>query len=214
MAPLQAPSELEVQILGHLLGNLTSFVLVLLGYLTFMLWRDYISTILCAFIVSQALHKVREQLVQGLRGLRINPRAPPLLTLASTAALQFVRTPLPSLSLLLLVLLLADYTSWGWVGTALASAAVLTALPLWLLDRRVLAYGMLLSDESLVTLALIALFGVLAFVAAALAFQSLVDGALLLRQMFSWTQVGSRPSTASYLSIYLYYTILYIDLPI
>lgn len=144
LAQEAGPTELEVQILGQLLGNLSSFVLVLLGYLTFLLWRDYISTILCAFIVSQALHKQRERLVQGVRSLR-EPSAPPLLHATGAALLRSLWSapPLLSLALLLLVFLLADYTSWGTVLTALGSVLVLVALPLWLLDRRARASVMM-----------------------------------------------------------------------
>ncbi|EOD26881.1 hypothetical protein EMIHUDRAFT_114855 [Emiliania huxleyi CCMP1516] len=156
----EPPTELEVQVLGHLLGNLSSAALLLLGWLTFQLWRDYISTILAAFIVSQAMRRMRERMVSDVRSLRA-PSEAPLLRRVGGASLRhaWACPPLLLLAVVVPLLLLADYTSWGWVGTACASAvAVVVAL---------------LSDESLVTLALVGLVSLVACVSLVLLLHSL-----------------------------------------
>lgn len=152
----EPPTELEVQVLGHLLGNLSSAALLLLGWLTFQLWRDYISTILAAFIVSQAMRRMRERMVSDVRSLRA-PSEAPLLRRVGGASLRhaWACPPLLLLAVVVPLLLLADYTSWGWVGTACASAVAVVVVPVWLLDRRLLSYTALLF---LVTLRLPRLF--------------------------------------------------------
>ena len=141
----EPPTELEVQVLGHLLGNLSSAALLLLGWLTFQLWRDYISTILAAFIVSQAMRRMRERMVSDVRSLRA-PSEAPLLRRVGGASLRhaWACPPLLLLAVVVPLLLLADYTSWGWVGTACASAVAVVVVPVWLLDRRLLSYTALL----------------------------------------------------------------------
>ena len=103
------PEYLGGHVLGHVMGNLISAALLCLAYLTYRLWQDYVATILCAFLMSQALHKWRARLVSAVRALR-DPESPPLLVGLSRGALGFGAS-LPSLvvlSALLSVLILID----------------------------------------------------------------------------------------------------------
>ena len=182
----------ENTMIGQVLGNLVTSLLLLLAYFMYLLWQDYIATILCAFLLSQALRAVSGRLLDTLDCLR-DPASPPLLTsmmqlLLGRHASQRNREPasrrvpllhmppLLLLAVLLLVLLLADRTRWGWVSAgALATLAAL-ALPLWLFDKRLLRWKWLISDESLIAaITLGGLLMLLAFVGFMLLVNSLGD---------------------------------------
>ena len=168
----------ESAVFGQVLGTLISSVLLLFGYLMYLLWKDYIATLLLAFMLSQALQTARDRLVGTIRCLR-DPAAPPVLRHLCHLAIRgrggggggmlLLRVPpLILLAAVLALLLLHDYThSWARIAATAATGFALLAAPLWLLDRRLLRYGWLISDESLVAaLTLSTLIVVITFVGA------------------------------------------------
>ena len=70
--------NLEAAVVANCLGNLLSALILLLGYLLFELWRDYIAIICSAFLLSQALARVTRKAVRALKAAR-RPSSPPLL---------------------------------------------------------------------------------------------------------------------------------------
>ena len=157
LSPARCHMNLEAAIVANCLGNLLSALILLLGYLLFQLWRDYIAIICSAFLLSQALARVTHKMVRALKAAR-RPSSPPLLRqLAGFAAEEarqgFSRVPpLMLLAGLLLLLLLDDISSVGVILAGLAAYGVVATALLWLLDKRLLGYEAVVSDESLVAM--------------------------------------------------------------
>ena len=73
--------NLEAAVVANCLGNLLSALILLLGYLLFELWRDYIAIICSAFLLSQALgsgppHSLQTQSLHLVHPLDRAPPAP------------------------------------------------------------------------------------------------------------------------------------------
>jgi hypothetical protein len=150
--------NLEAAVVANCLGNLLSALILLLGYLLFELWRDYIAIICSAFLLSQALARVTRKAVRALKAAR-RPSSPPLLRQLAGFAAEEARhgrlssvPPLMLLASLLMLLLLDDISSLGVILAGLAVYGVLAAALLWLLDKRLLGYEAVVSDESLVAM--------------------------------------------------------------
>ena len=190
-----AQHNLDQLVLSHTLANLISTALILLAYLTFLLWRDYVSTILCAFIVSQALHKLSNRLKNALKRLKKNAKknhkqahTQNQHTITHIWRLLKDAPPLLTFGLLQIFLLLHEYTSWGWPAAITVASMFFAAAQLRLLDFRFLAHRPFLSDDQLVIFALAGLGLVAIFVVVALIVQSLVDFVLLLVHTSRWTR--------------------------
>ena len=118
--------NLEAAVVANCLGNLLSALILLLGYLLFQLWRDYIAIICSAFLLSQALARVTHKVVRALKAAR-QPTSPPLLHQLIGFAAEEARQglsrvpPLMLLAGLLLLLLLDDISSVGVILAGLAA---------------------------------------------------------------------------------------------
>ena len=155
---LSGHMNLEAAVVANCLGNLLSALILLLGYLLFELWRDYIAIICSAFLLSQALARVTHKAVRALKAARL-PSSPPLLRQLAGFAAEEARhgrlggvPPLMLLAGLLMLLLLDDISSVGVILAGLAVYGVVAAALLWLLDKRLLGYEAVVSDESLVAM--------------------------------------------------------------
>ena len=70
--------NLEAAVVANCLGNLLSALILLLGYLLFQLWRDYIAIICSAFLLSQALARVTHSVVTHIYMWAYTSRIPRL----------------------------------------------------------------------------------------------------------------------------------------
>lgn len=152
----QADLKFERGIMTHVIGTLLAWGLGLLAYMMFVLWQDYISTILTSFIVAQTLHKQQAQLVGLIRLLR-HPNEQSLLQ----AALGVIRRPirglqwivfdvpaLLQLALLLVVLIVQGMHTWVRIGLYLAGPAAALLLAIFLFDKKLLRFNAVVSDEA------------------------------------------------------------------
>ena len=184
-------------VMAHVVGTLLAWSLGLLIWLMYRLWEDYISTILTAFIVSQTLHAHRAQLVGGLRWLRA-PTSPPLrsVVFAALHPSRLLRTCYNVPALLQLAVLLASFLVIGAVDSvynrllilvSLVGPAVTLLLLTVVLDKRLLMFNALVSDEVLAaTLVLTTIIGAVSFVAISLSVQSVLDAVQLLYTTSTW----------------------------
>ena len=138
--------NLEAAVVANCLGNLLSALIILLAYLLFQLWRDYIAIICSSFLLSQALARVKRSTFQALKAAR-RPSSPPLLHQLAGFAAEEARhgrlssvPPLVLLASLLLFLLLDDISSVGVILAGLAVYGIVAAALLWLFDKRLLGY--------------------------------------------------------------------------
>ena len=70
--------DFQADLLATCFGNLLSAFVVLLGYLLFELWRDYIPIIFSAFLLSQSLSRRTRKALRAIERLR-QPGSPSLL---------------------------------------------------------------------------------------------------------------------------------------
>ena len=174
--------SLEAAVVATCIGNLLSALVLLLGYMLFELWRDYVTIIFSSFLLSQALSRVTHKAVSTVKALR-QPSSPPLLRqLSGFVANEAMHgrlssvPPLMLLSGILLLLLLDDVSSYGVIFVGLVGTVSLAAALLWLLDKRLLAYQRFVSDESLVAMAaLLVLVLTVAFVVTVILVRSVLD---------------------------------------
>ena len=137
----------EQHVLCHVLGSLLAWALGLLGYMLFLLWKDYVSLIASAFLLSQALHTPRSALVLWAQRLR-DPDGPPLYkrllgTVTSPLSILGKLTSIPSLvqlSLLLALDLIDDVTPLITIAYALAGFTLVLGVLVCVFDRHLLAY--------------------------------------------------------------------------
>ena len=178
-----AEAGFEQGVLCHVLGSLLAWALGLLGYMLFLLWKDYISLIVSAFLLSQALHTPRAVLVEWAERLR-EQTGQPLYKRFFTAfttptGLISKLTSIPSLvqlSLLLVLDLLDDVTPLITIAYSVACALLLFAAIVYLLDRKVLAWSGWISDEVLAATAVLLTFlFVVMFVTTVIAVRSVLD---------------------------------------
>ena len=174
--------NLEAAVVANCLGNLLSALIILLAYLLFQLWRDYIAIICSSFLLSQALARVKRSTSQALKAAR-RPSSPPLLHQLAGFAAEEARhgrlssvPPLVLLASLLLFLLLDDISSVGVILAGLAVYGIVAAALLWLFDKRLLGYEAVVSDESLVAMAVLLLLMLsVSFVVTVILVRSVVD---------------------------------------
>lgn len=203
------PNEVKIfnGVMAHVVGTLVAWSLGLLIWLMYRLWQDYISTILTAFIVSQTLHTYRAQLVGGLKWLR-SQNSPPLrsVVLSALRPMTLMRACLHGPAVLQLGLLLAFFLVVGAVDSiynrllillSLAGPALALLLATVVLDKRLLMFNALVSDEVLAaTLVLATIITVLSFVAISLSVQSVLDAVQLLYAGSTWIQGVSEGAAA------------------
>ncbi|KAL1496797.1 hypothetical protein AB1Y20_014384 [Prymnesium parvum] len=187
-------STIEQHVLSHVLGSLIAWALGLLGYMLFLLWKDYISLIASAFLLSQALHRPRAALVDWAEGLRA-PSAPRLYVrllgaAVSPAKLLFKLTAIPSLvqlALLLALELLHNVAPLLSIVTPLALGVLLVGGLVCLMDRRLLGFNRWVSDEVVAaTAVLLTLCFVLTFITTVIAIRSVLELRELVVAVSSW----------------------------
>ena len=200
-----AVRKFELGVMSHVSGTLLAWALAGIAYLMYLLWRDYISTILIAFIVSQTLHTQRAQLVGLVRWVR-DRNTPPLFQCAVTAVarprslLNATLFGLPSvvqLAMLQLVFLIGfELSTWLRLSYLALPTALVGAVTVFLFDKKLLSFNFLLSDELFAaSVVLVGMIVVLCFVIMTLSVQSVVDGVELLAAGSSL--VGSLSSDAA-----------------
>ena len=147
-------ADFELGVLCHVAGSLLSWGLGLLGYMMFQLWHDYISLILCSFLLSQSLHTQRSTLVALAQSLRKPSRQTLLEKLRDMAtnrksllAMLGSVPPLVTLAFLLFLDIIADIAPIMTIAIAAVCVAFVFVLITWMLDRHLLAYHHFISDE-------------------------------------------------------------------
>ena len=155
--------------------------------------QDYISTILTAFIVSQTLHSHRAQLVGGLQWLR-SPNSPSLrhAVISAIRPTELWRAcrkvpALLQLGLLLALFLFDGVHNWALICISLIGPALAILLATSLLDKKLLMFNALVSDEVLAaSVVLSTLLGVMTFVVISLAVQSVLESVHLIFVTSVW----------------------------
>ena len=186
--------KFEAGVLSHVIGTLIAWALGLLVWLMYRLWQDYISTILMAFIVSQTLHSQRARLVATLQWLR-SPSSPSIVgwLVASARPRELLHSlrAMPALmqlsTLLGLFLMSEDIFTWISFSIFLVGPTLLALVMLVLVDKSVLKFNALVSDETLcATVVLSTLLFTVAFVTVDLAVYSAIDLVTLLLSASAW----------------------------
>jgi hypothetical protein len=187
-------AEFELGVLCHVAGSLLAWGLGLLAYMMFQLWQDYISLILCAFLLSQSLHTPCTALVKLARRLR-TPNGQTLLHrlrgMATSrdnlrAKLGSV-PPLITLALVLFLDIVDDIAPRVTIVTAILAAVLVVVVLTWVFDRRLLAYHHVVSDEVVAaTLVLATLLVLVTFVTTVILVNSVLDGVGLVVEFSGW----------------------------
>ena len=172
----------------HVYGTLFAWLIGLIAYGMYQLWHDYLSTIVSAFVLSQALHKQRKYLVELLARLRAKEDSLvySLLGLFTRPLhlgykVAFDVPPLMQLALLL-ALFYVDVSTWFRIGAAAFGAATVLGALLAVVDKQLLSYHThVVSDEVLTaSLVLLSFLFLVTFIVTALSVQSVLDGVQLL----------------------------------
>ncbi|CAM9197110.1 unnamed protein product, partial [Discosporangium mesarthrocarpum] len=187
--------ELLAAVLAHVLANITTTIFFAVVWCNFLLFKDYIWTLLWSFVISQALYSSKKRLVEVMAALSGEKDRPILAVLwdvitqgiserqkpgRGIATLLF-EAVLENCIVLFALVGLLSLTSHLWPIWFLLLTAIFAILPVlgfvYIMDRGVFAYRAFVSDEMLASVVVIAMFfSSVCFIVLFLGLESVLEG--------------------------------------
>eukprot|EP00903_Cladosiphon_okamuranus_P017637 g16245.t2 len=194
---------LEV-VLANLLANLTTAIFFGVIYVNVVLWSEYLTTLLWAFVVSQALYFPKERLLRSIKAMsdkedtrrmvwvmwdlitepfkRMHAEGRPVHEMVFVCALNWC---LEVFALVGLVSVTSRLSVWLLAGATL----VATALVVIALDRRVFAYRRVVTDNTLACILVITVFfASVSFIVLFLGLESIIEGVSAGQSVSAWAR--------------------------
>eukprot|EP00752_Nemacystus_decipiens_P012877 g11399.t1 len=191
-------------VLSHLVANVATAIFFGVFYANVVLWSEYLTTLLWAFVVSQALYSPKERLLRAIKVVsdkqdkrrmlwvvwdlmnepfkRMRAEGRPVHEMLFVCALNWC---LEVFALVGLVCVTSRLSVWVLVRMAL----VATALALFALDRRVFAYRRVVTDNTLAGIVVITIFfASVSFIVLFLGLESFIEGVSAGQSLSAWAQ--------------------------
>ncbi|CAM9155461.1 unnamed protein product [Ectocarpus sp. 13 AM-2016] len=197
--------ELQRLVIAHVLGNVVTTLFLGVLVLNYILWEEYVVTLLWAFILSQALHSPKAKLTRAIKMLSQEDARPMVFVLWDMMAGPFQRMHADGRPVYEMVFVWAlDWCieSFALVGliscTSRVSVGLLVATSLvallcygllYVLDRRVFAYRRVVSDNTVAcTLLITTFFASISLIVLFLGLESVLEGLNAGKDVSSWIQ--------------------------
>ncbi|CAM9249568.1 unnamed protein product [Ectocarpus fasciculatus] len=192
-------------VIAHVLGNVVSTIFLGVLVLNYILWEEYVVTLLWAFILSQALHSPKAKLIRAIKELSQADARPMVYVLWDMMTEPFVRMhadgrPVYEMAFVwaldwciesFALVGLVSCTSRVSVGLLVATSlvALLCYGLLYVLDRRVFAYRRVVSDNTVAcTLLITTFFASVSFIVLFLGLESVLEGLSAGKDVSTWIQ--------------------------
>ncbi|CAM9257720.1 unnamed protein product [Scytosiphon promiscuus] len=197
--------EVLQEVLTHLLANATTMAVVGVLYFNFVLWREYLITLLWAFIISVALYSPKARLIRAISTLSKEDARPMVFAMWDFLAEPFRRMHAegrPVHEMVFISTLDWCIESFALVGfmfiTSRLSMELLVATSfvtllsygfLYAVDRRVFAYRRVISDNTLAcTILIVTFFASVSFIVLFLGLESFFEGMTAWQGVSEWVK--------------------------